>query len=151
MEDLARYLEEIVDPTIEDFEQHPTSVRHAFLACVAVFHSVDYLAYPRKSQSIRQQFRRESDSFKVVDQVAHAFKHVQCGVDGSHLIASEVISRPPGIWGVAQWDLSRWDDPIGGVTLDKNRTVDVLEVVKRARAFLGEKIARTTATEGAAV
>jgi hypothetical protein len=143
MEDLARYLEEIVDPTIEDFEQHPTSVRYAFLACVAVFHSVDYLAYPRRARSLRQRFGSESTSFKVVDQVAHAFKHVQSqGRDGSRLIAREVIYRPPAIWGVMEWGLSRWDDSIGGVTLERDRAIDLLDVVKRARAFLGGKIAQ---------
>ena len=28
MEDLEQYLEEIVVPTVKDFEEHPTSVRH---------------------------------------------------------------------------------------------------------------------------
>jgi hypothetical protein len=31
MQDLIRYLKGIVEPTIKDFEQNPTSVRHAFL------------------------------------------------------------------------------------------------------------------------
>jgi hypothetical protein len=38
-----RYLDDIVEPTITDFENNPTSVRHAFLACVATFHTVDYI------------------------------------------------------------------------------------------------------------
>jgi hypothetical protein len=42
-------------------------------------------------------------------------------------------------WDVATWDLSRWDDPIGGVTLDNDRNVDLLDVVKRAVAFLREQ------------
>jgi hypothetical protein len=41
MEDLRRYLEEIVEPTVKDFAEHPASVRHAFLACVATYHAVD--------------------------------------------------------------------------------------------------------------
>jgi hypothetical protein len=48
MEDLERYLTEIVQPTIDDFTNDPLSVRLAFIACVVTFHSVDYLAYPAR-------------------------------------------------------------------------------------------------------
>jgi hypothetical protein len=140
MEDLVRYLDEIVEPTIADFEQNPTSVRHAFLACVAVFHSIDYLAYPRKPQPLRQLFRRQSTDFALVDRVAHAFKHVTSGnqID-ERLGSAEVISRPPAVWGSAVWDLSRWDDPIGGVTLNNDRGVDLLGALKRTVDFLRKK------------
>jgi hypothetical protein len=101
MEDLALYLDEMVEPTIKDFENNPTSVRHAFLACVTVFHGVDYLAYPRRSpRALRNKFGRESPEFKLIDQVAHAFKHVVTdGPPGQRVRAAEVISRPPGWFG----------------------------------------------------
>jgi hypothetical protein len=140
MEDLVRYLDEIVEPTIADFEQNPTSVRHAFLACVATFHSIDYLAYPRKPQPLRQLFRRQSTDFALVDRVAHAFKHVASGnPTGERLVSAEVISRPPAVWGSAVWDLSKWDDPTGGVTLDSDRGVDLLGAIKRTVDFLRKK------------
>jgi hypothetical protein len=41
--DAQEYITKIVEPTIKDFEENPVSVRHAFLACVVVFHSIDYL------------------------------------------------------------------------------------------------------------
>jgi len=44
VEDLERYLGEVVEPTIKDLEANRTSVRHAFLACVVTFHAVDDLA-----------------------------------------------------------------------------------------------------------
>ncbi len=140
MEDLARYLGDIVEPTVKDFENNPTSVRHAFLACVVVFHGVDYLAYPRtKPATLRQQFGRQSDAFKTVDRVAHAFKHVITDCRNP-LKSDDVISRPAAMWGEAVWDLSRWDDPVGGVTLDSERDVDLLDAVKRAYEFLSEQI-----------
>lgn len=143
MEDLERYLDDVVDPTISDFEQNPTSVRHAFLACVATYHGVDYLAHPRKGVGIRQRFRTESRDFALVDDVAHAFKHVVVGERSKpRLTAREVISRPPAHWGVAVWDLSRWDDEVGGVTLDRDRDVDLLDVVRRATVFLRGQIKR---------
>src|SRR5258708_36564495 len=77
MEDLDRYLNEIVDPTVAEFEQHPASVRHAFITCVVVFHAVDYRAHPELSRGLRQKYRKKSEAFAIVDMVAHAFKHVQ--------------------------------------------------------------------------
>src|SRR5262245_31592580 len=103
MEDLVRYLDEIVEPTVKDMEAHPTSVRHAFLACVAVFHSIDHLAHPRKSRSLREQYKRESPDFALVDRVAHAFKHVVSGNPRGpdRLKATEVISSPPAAFDVS--------------------------------------------------
>jgi hypothetical protein len=142
VEDFDRYLDEIVVPTIQDFAEHPTSVRHAFLACVATCHSVDYLAYPEDPRTLRQKFSHQSPEFAIVDDVAHAFKHVIVGRrDEPRLKAKEVISRPPGILDVSfVLDLSRLDDPVGGVTFDSNREIDLLDAVKGAAEFLRSKI-----------
>jgi hypothetical protein len=143
MEHLVRYLDEIVEPTIKDFEEHPTSVRHAFLACVATFHSVDYLAYdglrrtPRKGRAanLKNRFGTESPDFRRIDQIAHAFKHV-VSHGTAKVRAAEVISRPPGRAGVAIAGLSRVSDAHGGVTLANEPSVDLLAVLKRAVTFL---------------
>jgi hypothetical protein len=144
MEDLERYLDEIVEPTIKDFEANPASRRHAFLACVATFHSVDYLAHPRKSQPLRQKFNEQSPAFALVDRVANAFKHVVSGHEASPekppLKAKDAIGRPAGYWGTAVWGLSGWGDSRGGVTLENDRGVDLLDTVKRAVAFLRKQI-----------
>ena len=137
------YLIEIVDPTIDDFEANPTSVRRAFLACVTTFHTIDYLfentANPRKT------FRVESPEFAVVDRVAHAFKHRKTGdtrnLNNQPLKADEVISRPPAKWDEAVWDSSRWDDNIGGATIEKECELDLLRIVKKAVEFLRSKAA----------
>jgi hypothetical protein len=143
MEDLVRYLDDIVEPTIKDFEEHPTSRRHAFLACVATFHSVDYLAYdglrraPRKGRAgnLRNTFGTESADFHRIDQIAHAFKHV-VSHGKARIRAGEVISRPPGRAGVAVAGLSHAGDPDGGVTLANEPSVDLLAALKRAVEFL---------------
>lgn len=151
MTDLEQYLSEIVDPTLKDFEANATSRRHAFLACVATCHAVDYLAYPKAPQTLRTQFSKESRAFEIVNDVGQAFKHVVRGERGDpRMRQSEVISRPPDYWGVAAWDVSRWDDVVGGVTLDSDRTVDLLEVVREAVRFLWGKVhadASVTAAE----
>jgi hypothetical protein len=64
-----RYFKQIVEPTIADFEANPTSVRHAFLAALAVFHSIDYLA-PGRSAGLRTAFRKQSADFAIVDRIA---------------------------------------------------------------------------------
>lgn len=79
MNTLARYLEIIVDPTFDDFENNSGSIRHAYLACVAIFHAVDRTAEESKKRPavIRQAWRKESTEFNLVDILAHHFKHVQ--------------------------------------------------------------------------
>jgi hypothetical protein len=118
MEDLERYLNDIVEPTVKDFKDNPTSVRHAFLACVAVFHTIDYLAFPNKKArrvALRQKFGKKSPEFALVDKVAHAFKHVVAGnPKRPDLKATDVISRPPAILGEMVLDLSFLDDFVGG-------------------------------------
>jgi hypothetical protein len=137
-----RYFEQIVDPTIKDFEANPTSVRYAFLAAAAVFHAIDYLPRRTKSTSgLRDRLRRECADFAVVDRIAHAFKHVETGhPDNPHnqpLSAEGVIARPPAYYNVSgAWGLSRWDDPIGGITIDDDRQLDVLSAIKRAAEFI---------------
>lgn len=119
MEDMEAYIERFVEPTIRDFEANPTSVRHAFLACVVTFHAIDYLAHPRASSGARQKARNRSPDFKLVDLIADAFKHAYTGRrDAPDLSQRDVISRPAARYGEAVWDLSRWGDDAGGVTLD---------------------------------
>jgi hypothetical protein len=141
--DPNRYMIEIVAPTIGDFETNPTSPRHAFLACVVTFHAIDYLTYPKKAATRRKLFGGESPEFALVDRVAHAFKHVKAGHEESAqrpLNAGDVIVRPPGFWDIAVWDLSRWDDPVGGITIKGEHEHDFLDVVKQAAEFLRTKM-----------
>jgi hypothetical protein len=76
---LARYLEVIVDPTFDDFYRDRSSVRLAYLSCVAIFHAVDRAADESGTRSaiLRQKWGKESMEFKMVDIIAHHFKHVQ--------------------------------------------------------------------------
>jgi hypothetical protein len=142
--DANRYVTEIVEPTISDFEANPTSVRHAFLACVVTFHSIDYLTYPKRSASRLKLFREKSPEFAMLDRIAHAFKHVETGHPQSAHIqplkAGDVIERPPAKWGIAVWGLSRWGDADGGVTIKNEHDRDLLEIVKGAAEFVRASI-----------
>lgn len=74
MSELERYLRLIVEPTYDDFRRNPTSLRHAYLACVATFHAVDRV---QPGGNLRNTWRRQSMEFAIVDLVAHDFKHVR--------------------------------------------------------------------------
>ncbi len=141
--EIEQYLSEIVDPTIADCEANPTSRRHAFLACVALFHAKDYL-HPGDGGNFRKRLRDESPDFANVDRIAHAFKHVSSGHPNAPtnqpLKSEEVISRPAGFWDVAVLGVSRWDDPTGGVTLNTDREFDLLATLKRAATFIRARI-----------
>ena len=136
MRDAQTYLEGIVVPTIEDFEKEPASVRRAFLACVALFHTIDYLAAEGRSsnrQNLRSQLRKESADFLIVDRVAHAFKHMKSGHERSDinrpLHAWEIFSRPPAFAGVMVAGLSYVGDLTGGVEIWNENGTDLLGVV----------------------
>ncbi|MBB4428402.1 hypothetical protein GGD66_006989 [Bradyrhizobium sp. CIR48] len=111
---------------------NPTSVRQAFLAAVAVFHATDYLS----GKPVRDTFRKNAD-FVVVDRIAHAFKHVRTRDPKiPTLSANEVIARPPMDYASQAYGLSRYGDLVGGVTLEDDRQLDVLSVIKRAAEFI---------------
>jgi hypothetical protein len=86
MDDLAGYLDLIVEPTFLDFQRNPDP-RHAFLACVAVFHCIDRLP---NHKNLRKKWCDECGEFLVVDMFAHHLKHVK----SSH---ERHVSNKPGL------------------------------------------------------
>jgi hypothetical protein len=78
---LSEYLARIVDPTFAEFQRNPQSARHAFLACVAIFHSVDRLTHHMNRANLRKEWRKQSIEFCVVDIFAHRLKHVRTDDD----------------------------------------------------------------------
>jgi hypothetical protein len=147
MEDLERYLSKIVEPTVEDFQRQPSSVRVGFLACVAIDHSVDYLAFPAdrakwdgkehrgRRAELRRQFCKENEHFRLASEVANAFKHVKTFTKRS-LEASQVYERPPALAGRMMIGLSLMGDTTGAVVVDGN---NLLGVVTEALRFLISK------------
>lgn len=84
MDNLSEYLTLIVDPTFSEYERNPHSARHAFLACVAIFHSIDRVRFPKSSGNLRKQWREQSVDFLIVDMFAHRLKHVRSS-DETHV------------------------------------------------------------------
>ena len=140
--DAESFMNEIVDTTIKDFENHPRSRRHAFLACVATFHTIDYIVQSKSSGNRRKSFGKESPEFLLIDRVAHAFKHAKTGSaqSVSPLKVDDVIERPPAVYDTAVRGLSRWDDSVGGTTIRDDHERDILIAVRRAADFLRGQI-----------
>lgn len=109
--DALEYLDTIVAPTISEFERETTCRRRAFLACLVTFHTIDYLAAPKRSAGMRGRFREQSQEFLLIDRVAHALKHVKADAlkspDMPALFVSEIASRPPARLGQMRLGLSR--------------------------------------------
>ena len=78
MNALTQYLKLIVEPTVEEFQRNPFSLRHCYLACTATYHSIDRAAEMSKKRAatLRQVWCGKSTEFKLVDIVAHDFKHI---------------------------------------------------------------------------
>jgi hypothetical protein len=76
--DARQYADEIVAPTIDEFECEPRSTRRCFLACTVTYHMIEYMYSDDKQRKLqRDAFRIESTAFHTIDRVAHGFKHVE--------------------------------------------------------------------------
>ena len=136
--DAKQFAEEIVTPTIDEFEKEPRSRRGAFLACVATFYLIDYIGKQRL-----KDFRRECPAFVAVERYAHALKHTKTGHRNSlvqPLAAEQIVDRPPGFLGKMVLGLSRLGDTTGGVTVAGEPERDLLDDVKKAATFLRTKL-----------
>jgi hypothetical protein len=78
--------------------------------------------------------------FGIVDDVAHAFKHVVAKREQKRLKADEVISRPGGL---STDGFSYFKKVEGAVVLSNNQDVVVLDTVKRAVDFLRKQTETT--------
>ena len=74
---LRSYIAKIAEPTFEEFNADRGSARRAFLASVAIFHAIERA--PGYDGSTRQEWKRESHEFYLVDILAHHLKHVRSG------------------------------------------------------------------------
>jgi hypothetical protein len=75
MNDLGKYLDQIVEPTLQDFIRNPHSVRHAYLACLVTYHAIDRVKSPPGNK--RKEWGKKSVAFTAMDLIAHRIKHVK--------------------------------------------------------------------------
>ena len=133
------YVQEIVLPTLAEFGANPTSRRHAFLACVVTFHTIDQM-FPQSHAAMRKNYRDRSSDFALIDRVAHAFKHVRS--DGLEpLLNRQVVPRPPAILGIMVLGVSILGDSTGAVeVVTEASVIELMPALERAVQFLGREI-----------
>ena len=73
------YLEEIVLPTIDEFQADGSSRRKAYLACIVTYHLSDYLRASKASDVLETVKGRAEAAFEVVHAVATGAKHTASG------------------------------------------------------------------------
>jgi hypothetical protein len=77
----SEYFRDIVEPTVADFEREPSSVRHAYLACIVTYHFADaVLAYTKRKGElgkIRKELAAIAPAFWTVEGIANMAKHVE--------------------------------------------------------------------------
>jgi hypothetical protein len=117
------YMREILEPTIKDLVQNRASERHAFLACVATYHTIDYLCGKRRKAVLRGEYRAQSAAFAAVDRIAHGRVDAQPGPKRSALRVAETPAAP----GEAR------------VARLPGEGADILAIVNEAADFLAKK------------
>src|SRR5215207_7863998 len=94
----AEYVDEIVVPTVKEFRDNRRSRRHAYLACIAVFHIKDHVKKAGGTgveSTMRATCRK---SFEIVRAICNGTKHVE--TNATHQIqfaAGDDWDRPPAI------------------------------------------------------
>jgi hypothetical protein len=76
------YLEEIVLPTIDEFQADGSSRRKAYLACIVTIHLKDYLTKDNARNVEKTVRNRAEAAFDVVSAVANGAKHSISGRGG---------------------------------------------------------------------
>jgi predicted nucleotidyltransferase len=98
---------------------------------------LDYLATGKDKDLLRTQMQKECSSFKIIDRIAHALKHK---ASAGNMKVEDVVERPPANWGEAVWGISRWGDGVGGVTLNSNPEIDLLNELNATLSHLGNQL-----------
>jgi len=97
--------------------------------------SVDYLAFPESGRAFRQEFGKASPDFRLVDDVAHAFKHVVSGNRADPRLKADEVVKRRGAFNPRAFS-SAFD--VGAVSLSDRLDVNLLGTVKGALKFLRE-------------
>jgi hypothetical protein len=140
MEDLERYLKDVVQPTVQEYRAEPGSSRRAQLACLVLFHSVDYLAYPNPASKLRTEWRKRSEDFKIIDDIAHAFKHYQSTTSRRRTKTTDISMRSNGAIGTIAFNTYPFDSSSSTVVVATYKNLDLLKSVLQTERFLVEQV-----------
>ena len=136
------YMREIMEPTIKDLVQNRTSKRHAFLACVATYHTIDYLCGKRRKAVLRGEYRAQSAAFAAVDRIAHGRVDAQPGPKRSALRVAETPADSSAAFAEGNSRINALGDA-RAVKLP-GKGADILAIVNEAADFLVKKAGGAT-------
>lgn len=150
----SAYLNEIVLPTVKEFEDDSTSLRRAYLACVTAYHFVDVVAYATSKDvnAVMRDITSSSQHFLMIRDICVLAKHqwldpTKAGnKDRSDLISQNDLERGPraAFTDGSYWsDGSSWTDMADVVRVRDGRglPVDVLFCVTDAIRAIREYLA----------
>jgi hypothetical protein len=155
VKDARAYWIEIAQPTIEEFLGDFTSRRRAFLACAAMVHVVDYIAFsdgrpkPAAAGNLRKSYGVESHAFLLVDRVAHAFKHVHSSglpaEEGGDKVTGDSVSHvmevPRELYGAPGYDIIARMKQVPLSVMTAGGWTDLRATILEASQFLADKLA----------
>ncbi|MGD0024125.1 MAG: hypothetical protein ABSC37_05765 [Xanthobacteraceae bacterium] len=111
----AEFVNEIVQPTIQEFRDERRSRRRAYLACIVVYHIKDYLEKAGEKDVFQKMKGACPSTFELVRSICNGSKHVHTNLH--HEIpfhAGDDWDRPPARAGVMRAGISRAGDATGG-------------------------------------
>jgi hypothetical protein len=144
----SEYFRELVEPTIAEFAANPASVRHAYAACVFVYHFADVVAVHtgRSKTQVRREIAGIAAEFWTVEGVATVVKHLEATrttvrpkAEDTHLGQAAAFSDG------AYWsDGSSWAEMPTVVRTrdDAGHPVDVLHCIRAIKQALATYLAR---------
>jgi hypothetical protein len=128
----AKYVDEIVIPTVREFREDRRSRPRAYLACIATYHVKDHLAKAGVLGVEQVMLAVCCDAFQAVKAVCNASKHVGPDRDDPlrHRVGDD-IDRPPAIVGEMRVGISRIGDETGGREVGNGaNSIDIYEAVR---------------------
>lgn len=123
-----QYMGEIVLPTLREYEETTNSRRRAYLACIVVYHLVDYLKKAGSPDPADVMRKSCSKAWRVVHAVATAAKHGD-NDDKRNLNPLKFWSgtddfRPPAVAGEFECGWSELGDVDGSIVIPTEQTHD---------------------------
>jgi hypothetical protein len=135
------YMREFMEPTIKDLVQNRASKRHAFLACLATYHMIDYLCGKRRKAVLRGEYRAQSAAFAAVDRIAHGRVDGQPGLRRAGSVVDETSE------GLAGMSLKFAASGNVGAANSIGAERDILALVNEAADFLAKKVREQASQE----
>lgn len=134
------HFKSIARPSGEEFYHSRADIRKAMIACMTLYHTVDYIAQNRnldpksgdeEARRIREELHTKSMAFRAVEAFALASKHCRLGRrDMEGTTSGQYRVTRPSFAGVAMAGATFAGDRIGGVVIRyQDRTVNLVSAV----------------------